>query len=191
MHAIPEFHKRLGLIEELLGKIETSADPSLRATVQELIELVMSLHGAGVERILDLLRAGGDSGEAVVQKLGSDELVASLLILYGLHPLDIEARVTRALDKVRNRLRPYGADIDLIGAEDGVVRLRLHMKSEGCGSTAHSLKEMVEEAVYQAAPDLTSLTIEGAGEKQSFVPLEMLLSNRPHATLETVGKGGL
>ena len=28
-----------------------------------------------------------------VTKLGRDELVASLLILYGLHPVDLEARV--------------------------------------------------------------------------------------------------
>jgi len=32
----------------------------------------------------------------------------------------------------------------------------------------------LEEAMYRAAPDLTSLTIEGVEEKQSFVPLQML-----------------
>ena len=193
MHGNPEFQKRLGSIEELLGKIEAAADPSLRATVQELVELLMNLHGAGVERILHLIRACGEPGEAVIQKMGSDELVASLLVLYGLHPLEVEARVTQALDKVRSRLRPYGADVDLLGVEDGAVRLRLHTKGDGCGSTVQSLKDMVEAAVYQAAPDLTALAIEGAGEKQSFVPLEMLLSNRPHAGLNgfAAGKGGM
>jgi hypothetical protein len=33
---------------------------------------------------------------------------------------------------------------------------------------------MVENAIYQGAPDVTSLVIEGATEKQGFVPLEML-----------------
>ena len=50
---------------------------------------------------------------------------------------------------------------------------------------------MVEEAVYQAAPDITSLIIEGAEEKQGFVPLEMLQGCRLHAPNGSAGKGGL
>ena len=44
--------------------------------------------------MLELIRAArAMRGESVIQKLGRDELVASLLVLYGLHPLDLEARV--------------------------------------------------------------------------------------------------
>jgi len=184
-----ELQQRLGAIEELLARIDSAADPSLRATVHELVELVMSLHGAGLERIVELIRATGDPGEAVVRKLGSDELAASLLILYGLHPLNLEARVAQALDKVRSRLRPHGGEVELLSVDDGAIRLRLLAKSHGCGSSGESLKAMVEEAVYQAAPDLTALAIEGAEEKQSFVPLEMLRNSQPAPAL--TGKGGL
>ena len=191
-----ELQQRLGSIEELLRKIESAADPSLRSTVQELVELVMSLHGAGLERMLELIGAAGESGEAVIQKLGRDELVASLLVLYGLHPLKMEDRVSLALDKVRSRLRPHGAEVEVLSVEEGAIRLRLHIKSQGCGSTAQSLKEMVEEAVYQAAPDLTALTIEGDEAQHSFVPLEMLRNIQPaplalDGVLRTAGKGGL
>jgi len=197
MPANRELQSRLGSIEELLRKIESVADPSLRANVEELVELVMNLHGAGLERILEFIRAAGDSGEAVIKKLGGDELTASLLVLYGLHPLNVEARVTQALDKVRSRLRPHGGEVELLSVQDGAIRLRLHAKGQGCGSTAQSLKEMVEEAVYQAAPDLTTLIVEGAEEKQSFVPLEMLLDSHPAPlalngfSLRAAGKGGL
>jgi Fe-S cluster biogenesis protein NfuA len=197
MPANAELQHRLGSIEELLHQVESAADPSLRASVQELVELVMNLHGAGLERMLELIRATGDSGEAAVQRLGRDELVGGLLVLHGLHPQTVEARVTDALDKVRARLRPHGGEVELLTVQDGAVRLRLHAKSQGCGSTAQSLKEMVEDAVYQAAPDLTSLTIEGAEEKQSFVPLEMLLDSQPATlarncpALTSAGKGGL
>ena len=103
----------------MLRKIESAADPSLRATVQKLVELVMSLHGAGLQRMLELTRAAGEPGEAVIQKLGRDELVASLLVLHGLHPLTVEERAAHALDKVRSRLRPHGAEVDLLSVEDG------------------------------------------------------------------------
>ncbi len=175
MSAQPELQQRLASIERLLGEIESGADPSLRTTVRELIQLVMDLHGEGLDRILELIRVAPDGGESLIQKVGRDELAASLLVLHGLHPLDLEARVALALDKARSRLRAHEGDVELLGIqEDGAVRLRLHANGHGCGSTAEALKKIVEDAVYQGAPDITALVIEGAGAKQDFVPLEML-----------------
>jgi Fe-S cluster biogenesis protein NfuA len=178
MPAQPEFQQRLKSIETLLGQVEAAADPSLRTTVQQLIQLVMDLHGAGLERMLELIGATGDAGASIIQKLGRDELVASLLVLYGLHPLDLEARINQALDKVRPRLRGHEGEVELLGIQEGAVRLRLHANGHGCGSTAQALKEMVEETVYQGAPDVVSLVIETGAEKQAFVPIEMLQGAR-------------
>jgi Fe-S cluster biogenesis protein NfuA len=174
MPAQAEFQQRLGSIERLLGKIESEADPSLRATVQELMQLVMDLHGAGLERILELIRKSGDSGESIIEQLGRDELASSLLILYGIHPSTLEDRVTQALDRVRTRLRSHEGEVELLSIQDGAVRLRLHANGHGCGSGAEALKEIVEEAVYQRAPDISELIIEEPASKRNFVPLETL-----------------
>ncbi len=172
-----EFQQRIQKIERLLGEIESSADPSLRSTVQELVQLVMDLHGAGLERMLELIRAAGEEGESVVSRLGRDELVASLLVLYGLHPVDLEERISQGLDKARTRLRSHEGEVELLSIQDGAVRLRLRANGHGCGSTVQALKEIIENALYQAAPDLTALVIEAEEEKKhSFVPLEMLRS---------------
>jgi Fe-S cluster biogenesis protein NfuA len=181
----------------LLGEIEASADPSLRTSVQQLVQLVMDLHGAALERMLDLVRADSGGGESLIHKIGGDELVASLLVLYGLHPLSFEARITEALDKARARLRSHQGEVELLSIQDGAVRLHLHANGHGCGSTAEALKEIVEDAVYQSAPDIASLVIEGAGEKQGFVSLEMLQGTvpAPHVSngfsLNARNKGGL
>jgi Fe-S cluster biogenesis protein NfuA len=182
MPAQAEFQQRLKSIEQLTREIESTADPALRASVQELVRLVMDLHGAGLERILEVIRAPGDGGEVLIHKLGRDELVASLLVLYGLHPLALEARVIQALDKAGSKLRSHEGEVELLSIEDGAVRLRLHANGHGCGSNAAALKEMVEDAVYQAAPDITALVIESADEKEvkeGFVPLEMLRAAPP------------
>ena len=71
-----DFQQRLKSIETLLGEIEAGADPHIRTNVQELVQLVMDLHGAGLERMLELIRAPGDGGEILVDKLGRDDLVA-------------------------------------------------------------------------------------------------------------------
>ncbi len=183
-----DFQQRLKSIETLLGKIEAGADPHMRTSVQELVQLVMDLHGAGFERMLELIRAPGDGGTVLIEKLGRDDLVASLLILYGLHPLNLEERVVNAIDKLTPRLRSHDAEVELVGMEDGVVRVRLRVNGHGCGSNAQSLKEQVADALYQAAPDLTSLIVEGAEEKSGFVPLEMLQSA---PSLANGLKGGL
>ena len=191
MAAQAEFQQRLKSIEQLTKEIESTADPALRASVQELVRLVMDLHGAGLERMLEVIRAPGDGGEVLIHKLGRDELVASLLVLYGLHPLNLEARVVQALVKAGSKLRSHQGEVELLSIEDGAVRLRLQANGHGCGSTAPALNEIVEDAVYQAAPDITSLVIEGAEEKEDkrgFVPLEMLRVSPP---LSPAPKGGL
>lgn len=175
----------LGSVEELLGKVDQTADPALRATVQQLMELVMTLHGVGLERILELVHSTGESGDALIASLGRDELVANLLVLHGLHPLRIEDRILQAVETSSQRLRPYGAQVELLSIEDGVVRLRLDVK--GCGSSAATLKEMVEQSIHQAAPDLTDLTIEGGNEKSGFVSLKTLLD---HPLAGSAAKGG-
>ena len=157
MPAQAEFQQRLKSIERLLGEIEAAADPNLRATARELVQLVMDLHGAGLERIVELTMA---ADEGLVHKLGRDELVANLLILYGLHPLDLETRVQQALEKARAKLRPHEGDVELLGIQDGAVRLRVHANGHGCGSKPEALREIVESAVMQGAPDVASLFIE-------------------------------
>ncbi len=137
------------------------------------MQLVMELHGAGLERILEILRSAGDSGQSIVGSLGRDEMVSSLLVLYGLHPLSIEERLHQAIEKANRQMRSRNATVELLGMEDGAVRLNL--KANGHGS---ALKDVVEAAIWQAAPDIASLVIDGAEEKQGFVPLEMLAGSR-------------
>ena len=67
--------------------------------------------------------------------------------------------------------------MELVGIHDGAVRLRLHTSSHGCGSTAKNLQSIVEESIYDLAPDMTSLRFSDLDDERSsgFVPLESLL----------------
>ncbi len=191
MAAQPDFQRRLESIEELLGRIEGAADPSLRAAARELIELVMDLHGTALGRMIEMFRAGGEPGLQWLDKLGRDDLISSLLVLYGLHPETLEVRVERAIEKLRPSLKKRGGDVELLSAADGITRLRLR----GNGHAA-PLKQLVEGALYQAAPDISSLVIEGPEESAGFVPLEMLRSSAAPLTANgrgrsAAGNGGL
>ena len=173
-------------IDALIGTIETIADPATRSTAQKLVQALMDLHGAGIERMLEIAVAAGAPGEALIDGFARDELVGSLLVLYGLHPLELAERVEQALEKVRPYLGSHGGNVELLGVTDaGVVRLRLQGSCHGCPSSAMTLKLAIEEAIYAAAPDVTALEVEGVVEQPArpslnFIPLEpMGATSRP------------
>jgi Fe-S cluster biogenesis protein NfuA len=135
----------------------------------------MELYGAGLERITEIVFEKGEAGREILDQFGRDELVGNLLAANGLHPLDLEARVRRAVDKLRTT-----ATVESLSVEQGVIRLRLRASGSGCGSSAATLKSSVEAAIYEAAPDLVQLVIEGleeTGAASGFVPLEKLVGN--------------
>jgi len=179
--------KQMQRVGEIVEKLETAADPNVRAMAKELLESLMALHGAGLERILELASEGGEAGENLIHECGHDELVSSLLLLYGLHPDDLQTRVTRALEKSKRSLESHGASAELLSVTaEGAVALRLHVKPGGCGSTAGSLKSTLEVAVQDAAPDATSIVVEETGAAvagSGFVSLAQLQSGTAMAAL--------
>ena len=87
--------------------------------------------------------------------------MASLLLVHGLHPYDVETRVEQALDGVRPYLGSHGGDVELLGVtDDGVVRLRLLGSCDGCPSSSVTLKLAVEEAIEAAAPEVDGIEVE-------------------------------
>lgn len=179
--------KQIRRIGEIVEQLELTADPNSRAMARELLESLMALHGAAFERILEIASEAGEAGETVIRKVGRDELVSSLLLLYGLHPEDLNTRVARALEKARTYLTSHSASAELVSVgEDGTVTLRLEVRSTGCGTSAASVKAYLEAAMQDAAPDATSIVVEGAGAlltQSGFVPLSQLESGRSMSSL--------
>ena len=176
-----DFQNRIQKISGLVRDLEAIADPASRAAAKELVQLLMELHGAGLERMLDIVYQAGDSGPRIIDDLGADPLVSSLLILYGLHPEELQTRVERKLHQIDSKLHKMGAEAKLVSVSEGAVRIRVRVEGHGCGSTSRTVQTTVEEAIYEAAPDLTSLTVEGLEEpaESGFIAIEKLLGTSP------------
>jgi hypothetical protein len=149
--------ERIRRIEDLVRRMELIPDPESRQTAHSLMEGILALHGAGLERIMEIVFDAGESGKATIRRLAADDLVASILMLHGLHPDELETRVHRALAKANGKA-------ELVGVFEGVVRVRL--TAGGCG-----LKESVEAAILEAAPDAAEIVIEESPAFNNFVPL--------------------
>jgi Fe-S cluster biogenesis protein NfuA len=143
-----EVRKLVAHVEQLLGSLD--GDPRATEAVQALVEL----YGEALARFV----AGADPTE--------DELLSHLLLVHDLHPVDVETRVRAALDDVRPYLGSHGGDVELLGVEDGVARVRLGGTCDGCPSSAVTLRNAIEEAVMRAAPELERIEAEGVVEPQ-------------------------
>jgi hypothetical protein len=177
-----EFQEKMRRLGALVGELDQLPAGGSKVAARELVQLLMEVHGAGLERILELVKESG-TGEAIIQRFGDDPIARNLLLLYGLHPDNLETRVIKALDALKARLRKLDCEVKLISIQEGAVQVRLH------GSDRKDLRSIVEGALYDLAPDLTSLTILGGEDNSSsgFVPLESL---RKHSfAAQTVERG--
>jgi hypothetical protein len=128
-------------IEELLDRLARRGEGA-REEAEELVRLLVELYGAGLARVVALL--GDDAG-----RLADDDLVAALLVLHGLHPLDVTARIEQTVERVR---RSTGVDMELVGIDGEVARFRAEP----------AVSALLEAAVLEVAPEVTMIEIEPA-----------------------------
>jgi hypothetical protein len=161
--------ERVARVETLLDQVESAADPAIRDTAVALLRALLDLYGEGLARIVAAARRTG--APALDVELASDELVSHLLLLHGLHPLDLPTRIGRAVDTVRDRLG--GAEPHLVSVDGAVARLLLPA-GRGCRGGASALRTTLEEAIRGAAPEIEHVEFDEATPAPAVIPIESL-----------------
>lgn len=160
-------------VEDLLGRIR-AADPAVAGLAEELVGLLVDLYGEALSHVVDLV------DDPHLERIIDDPLLASLLLLHGLHPHSMEERVERALDRIRPGLG--GKKLDVVGLDgNGTLRLRLSSPLDGCPSTIGTVQQTIEDAVAEWAPEITAVSIDGlffqaAAEPE---PVPVAIGRRP------------
>ena len=160
---------------QILLDASSSGGAVARERAEQLVREVTDLYGAVLERMMDVALAV-DPGLA--DRFATDDLVASLLLVHGLHPYDVERRVSDALDTVRPYLGSHGGDVSLLGVSDGVVRLQFQGSCKSCPSSSVTLELAVEDAVRAAAPEIEWIEVVAAEKDTSsgVIPADSLLT---------------
>jgi len=169
-------------IERLLEELRGMAGRPALDRIDQLIRLIVELYGAGLARIVDALCLDA-SIEEIRKQLLKDELIASLLVLHGLHPKDLATRVSEALEQVRPYLGSHGGDVELLAIDEaaGSVKLRLDGSCDGCPFSMVTVKLAVEGAIKELAPEITRIEVEGLADGADGPrPVESLLA-KAHA----------
>jgi Fe-S cluster biogenesis protein NfuA len=161
-------------VAQLLEEIRSMTGPPAWGRVEEVVQRLLELYGAGLGRVLRHAAAVEGEEGALAARLRDDELVSSLLLLHGLHPAPTDERVTRVVQELSGRL---GLDLELLAIEaDGTVRLRAQVDPRGCPSSAPTLARAIERTILEAAPEVTRVDVEGLAT--SPAPREPLVQLR-------------
>ena len=164
-------------VEELLGALRSGAVRDVAPAAEELVRLLVGLYGDGLSHIVAALADQGAPGVAMLHCLAEDPLVESLLLLHDLHPLDVDARIQRGLDRVRPYLGSHAGGVEYLGVRDGVARLRLEGSCHGCPSSTVTVRLAIEGAVAEAAPEVTEVVVEGMTAPPA--PVLLQIGRRP------------
>lgn len=153
---------------------------AIRERAEQLVNEIVELYGAGLDRIMALV--GDPAGPDIVDRLAADDLVASLLLIHGLHPHEVERRISDALDGVRPYLGSHGGDVHLLEVAGDTVRLQFAGSCSSCPSSAATLELTIQDAVRAAAPEISSIEVVPAEPESTapVIPAESLLA-RVHA----------
>ncbi|EEF63111.1 NifU family protein [Pedosphaera parvula] len=161
---IDELNEQGRRVQELVDQVDAVADPATRALLQDCLQSVLALHGQGLAQVLQVVQDSGYEGQKVFDRLIHDSVVRRLLLIHGLHPVNLEARLLEALDKVRPYMESHGGNVELISLVNDKACLRLQGTCKSCPSSAITLELAVRHAIEEACPDLIGFEVEGAVE---------------------------
>jgi len=147
-------------MERLLQELEGARDAATREKARAVVRALLDVHGAGLARIRDALVAKGKAGWEVLAECARDPLVGSLLVLHGLHPEPLEARVQAGLGRVETFLKLNRSTVQVLSLGREAVRLRIVADPAGMKTSPEKLRGAVEQALLEAAPDAPALHIE-------------------------------
>jgi Fe-S cluster biogenesis protein NfuA/nitrite reductase/ring-hydroxylating ferredoxin subunit len=174
-------------VEELLDALRSGSLRGAAPAAEELVRLLVGLYGEGLGQIVLILREQGEAGAQLLARLADDPLVESLLLLHDLHPLDTDARIQRALDRVRPYLGSHAGGVEYLGVAGGVARLRLMGSCHGCPSSTVTVELAIRQAVEDAAPEVAEVVVEGMAAAPE--PALLQIGRRPAPGGDPPGDG--
>ncbi|MCV7197130.1 hypothetical protein [Mycobacterium angelicum] len=172
-----EIRELLTRLDGLLEEVELTPGPGGQIAA-EAVTALARVYGEALARAIGFVADTAALREAFLD----DELLGHLLVLHGIHPEPVGARVSRVVARLAAAMTEQGAHLELAGIDDGVATVRL--SAHGCGSAG--LAEVVRDAVLALTPELSEVSVvSGAARKGAFIPLENLLAHTPAGGVRT------
>jgi len=151
-------------IEEYIAALSSHPETRVREATHQLLDGIDALHREALGRIV----VGLGADPELRDRIAEDPVVRLVFQLYGLFREDEVAAAESALDAVRAYIESHGGRIEVLSADDGVIRVRLAGSCHGCSGSAVTLKRGVEAALREHYPGFRELVAEDLGDEASI-----------------------
>ncbi|MDQ2873281.1 MAG: NifU family protein [Candidatus Eremiobacteraeota bacterium] len=150
-------------IETLLASFDGAPAPGkARAQAERLVGALMQLYGAGLRRMMEIVDETDPAvSTSIFERFASEPAIAGILSLHGLHPVPVEERVHQALESVRPYLKSHAGNVEILDIRGSVVHIAMAGSCDGCPSSALTVKNAIERAIFDAAPEISEVRAEG------------------------------
>ena len=175
----PTFEDLAKRVDDAVTALE-DLDPAARKVAEELQDAVEAVHKAGLVTIVRRLRED-EAARQVLFGLVDDPVVRLLLTLHGIVRPDPVTNANQVLEGVRPQLHSHGGDVSLVRIEDGTAFVRLEGACNGCSMSSVTLRTLVEEALVQGVPAITTVEVVKDEPSPTLISLESLFSGRDPA----------
>jgi Fe-S cluster biogenesis protein NfuA len=162
----PDAPRQNRKLEELILQAEQVGDPVARALLHECLQSLLAFYGEGLARMLEIVREEEAGDPRVIDRLVNDPVVRGLLLIHGLHPVDLPTRLRQALEKVRPYMESHGGNVELLALQNDVARFRLQGTCKTCPASSVTLELALRHAIEEACPDLLGFEVEGIEQPQ-------------------------
>jgi Fe-S cluster biogenesis protein NfuA len=148
----------VGDIERLERVVAGGPDAveSQRAAVAAYKRAIEALHGEALRRLVVACKAD-PAALAVLRAAVADEVIYAVMRQLGLLRPSLDERIAVALDGVRPMLASHGGDVELVRIAPPRVEVRFLGACQGCASSALTFHAGVQQAVYDACPEITEV----------------------------------
>jgi nitrite reductase/ring-hydroxylating ferredoxin subunit/Fe-S cluster biogenesis protein NfuA len=174
---------RLAYTEERIGA------KAQRWEVEAYRGAIDKLHGEALRRLVRRLRSDPDAA-ALLESAAADEVVYTVLRRHEIITPPLEARVAKALAKVRPLLATHGGDIEVVAIAPPRIEMRFLGACDGCPAQTFTLRSVIASALKLDCPEIRELA-EVKGDVASQAPVRLENEGwRPAGLLSEIPDGG-
>lgn len=164
-------------VDEAMREASDQPAGGMRRAFQ-LKEAVEAFHKEGIGRILSTLASHPDA-DALLARIAEDPFAQALVNMHGLMRPGIDARILDGLVDARPWLREHGGDVEYVGREGNIVKVRLSGSCSDCTLAPLTLREAVFNAVKRKAPEIERIELDETASELEHVEPEKIVIEHP------------
>lgn len=134
---------------------------------------IETLQGEALKRLIEALQDNPNAAAILDEAAAQDDVVYTVLRQHDILKPTIEARVERALAKIRPQLANHNGDLEIVAIAPPRLSIRLLGACEGCPAQVFTVKSIIASALKLDCPEIREFVeIKADGAVPSPVRLE-------------------